>query len=763
MSYIGQRFKRVEDPTLLVGQGCFVDDLKLPKMLYSHIVRSPHAHARIRSIDVSAALKAPGVATVLTGEEIAQVVESMPTSFRGLGLGWEMNHPKQPLLARGVVCYVGQQVAVVVAEDPYLARDAAELVTVDYEVLPVIIEPLEALNDDSAPIHEDLGTNMGLRIFREGGDVDAAISNADRVLRGHYEVQRISPAPVETRGIVASYDEDEGLLTVWDSTQKPHELKKYLVQLLQRPESGVRVIAADVGGSFGEKGDISVEEVMIPYLALKLGRPVKWIEDRQENMLALHGRGHAVDVETGIKNDGTILGMRVHILADLGAYFHFSTPSVPALASSRMPGAYRTPAMSVEVRGAITNKVCTAVYRGAGGPESAFCMERTVELIAEELDLDPAEVRVRNFIQPTDFPYTTPTGLTYDSGEYEKGLARTLAAAGYDARRKRVRDSGSGEPLTGVGLATVVKATGGTDRVEGVRISIEPSGRITVYSGLSPHGQGTATMFVQITATELGVDPSEIRVVHGDTALFPRGIGTSASRGAVVGSTGVYTVLQEVREKLARAAADSLECAADDITFQNGSVFGRNNSERALPFGEVVSIASGGSDTGLDFSDDVDVPGGTPFSFGAHIVVVEVDRDTGEVSLLRYVALHDCGRLINPMLVDGQMHGGIVQGIGQALFEGLRYSPDGQPLMVSLMDYALPVAEDVPNLELDAMETLSPYTPLEVKGAAELSIVAAPAAVTNAVLDALSTAGVRQLDTPLTSEKIWQALRDQRG
>ena len=763
MSYIGQRFKRVEDPTLLAGKGCFVDDLKLPEMLYSYILRSPHGHARIRSIDVSAALSLPGVATVVTGEEMGHVVEAMPTSFRGQGLGWEMNHPKQPLLARDKVCYMGQQVAIIVAKDPYLARDAAGLVRVDYELLPVIVDPLEAMKEDSTPIHEDLGTNMGLRIFREGGDVEAAISGADRILRGHYEVQRISPAPVETRGIVATYDADEELLTVWDSTQKPHQLKKYLVEMLQRPEAGVRVIAADVGGSFGEKGDISVEEVIIPYLALKLGRPVKWIEDRQENMLALHGRGHAVDVETGIKDDGTILGMRVHITADLGAYFHFSTPSVPALASSRMPGPYRTPAMSVEVRGAITNKVCTAVYRGAGGPESAFAMERTVELIAKELDLDPAEVRVRNFIQPADFPYTTPTGLTYDSGEYEQGLARTMAAAGHDTWRKRVHESRPGEPLIGVGLATVVKATGGTDRVEGVRISVAPSGEITVYSGLSPHGQGTATMFVQIVATELGVDPSQVGVVHGDTGLFPRGIGTSASRGAVVGSTGVYTVLQQVRENLARIAANSLGCPAEDISFEEGRVFGRDNPQRALSFSEVAATASGDSATGLDFNDDVDVPGGTPFSFGAHIAVVEVDRDTGEVSLLRYVALHDCGRLINPMLVDGQMHGGIVQGIGQALIEGLRYGPAGQFLTASLMDYALPVAEDIPNLELDAMETPSPYTPLEVKGAAELSIVAAPAAVTNAVMNALSAAGVHDLDTPLTSEKIWRALQDQRG
>jgi carbon-monoxide dehydrogenase large subunit len=677
-----------------------------------------------------------------------------------------MKPVEQPVLASTKVCYVGQPVAIAVAQDRYLARDAVQRIQVDYDPLPPLLEPLEALHADAPPIHPALGTNVGLRINHQGGDLEAAFAQAERVVQQRYHVQRLAPVPLETRGVVAHYQPQENFLTVWNSTQAPHRVKRHLAQLLGLPEGRMRVIAVDVGGGFGEKGCMFPEDVAVPYLSLRLGRPVKWVADRQENMLTFHGRGHTVDVEAAVKRGGTILGMRVRIVADLGAYFLLSTPAVPFLASHRITGPYRTPAMYVEVLGALTNKPPTGAYRGAGGPEAAFCMERTVDLIAQELDLDPAEVRRKNFIAPGAFPYNTPTGLTYDSGDYERGLARALELADYARWRERTRQSGHPEaPLIGIGLATVVKASGayGDYRIDGARVSIAPTGDVTAYTGVSPHGQGSGTTFAQIVADELGVSPAEVQVSHGDTAHFPTGGGTGASRGLTVGGSALYAVLQEARQKLARLASHLLQCAADEVVFQGGRVFSQKSPEQSVPFAELAAAAydearlPAGVGAGLDFSGTYTLPG-NPYAFGAHVAVVEVDRHTGEVTFLRYVAVHDCGRIINPKLVEGQMYGGIVQGIGQALTEAMTYTGEGQPLTGTLLDYAVPKAHEIPHLILETMETPSPTNPLGVKGVGELPTVAAPVAVANAILDALSHIGVRHIDTPLTQEKIWRAM-----
>jgi carbon-monoxide dehydrogenase large subunit len=571
---------------------------------------------------------------------------------------------------------------------------------------------------------------------------------------------------MENRGVAADFQAQEGMLTVWDSTQRPHGVRNYLSQILDLPEDQVRVLAGDVGGGFGEKGCMFPEEIAIPYLSKILGRPVKWVEDRQENMVSFHGRGHTAEVEAAVTNDGVILGVRVKIYVDLGAYFYLSTPAAPTLASERLVGPYKTPAMSVDVLGVITNKAPTGAYRGAGGPEAAFCMERTVDLIAQELRLDPADVRRKNLIGPDAFPYHTPTGVTYDSGDYEKVFDRALELADYPAWRERSNQANQpNAPLIGVGLAAVTKGSGahGARRTDHARVVIDQEGLVSVYSGVSPHGQGTETTFTQIVSDELGVTPSDVEMFHSDTQLFPVGGGTGASRGITVGGSTVYTVLQDAREKLVRIAAHLLECPPADVEMREGRVFRKGTPSSSLPFSQVAAAAYDEEllppdvEPGLEFNATYTLPD-NPYAFGTHVVVVEVDRDNGAVKILKYVAVHDAGRILNPMLAEGQIHGGLAQGLGQALMEGMEFTPEGQPLTGSFMDYAMPKAQDMPDLTLDTFETLSPLNPLGAKGIGELPTVAAPAAITNAVIDALYSTGVRHIDTPLTPEKIWRAL-----
>jgi carbon-monoxide dehydrogenase large subunit len=605
---------------------------------------------------------------------------------------------------------------------------------------------------------------MRVRVGR--GDLGAAFAQADAIIRGRYDVPRLSPAPMEGRALLVRYQPTEDLLTLWASTQVPHKVKTYLGRLLTRPPRHVRVIAPDVGGGFGQKVEIWPEDVALSYLAIVLGRPIKWIEERWENLLAYHGRGHSAEVEAAVRRDGSILGMRFRIVADVGAYFLTSTPGPPVNAAHRVAGPYAIPTMDVESLGVLTNKPPTGPYRGAGGPEGAFFMERTIDLVARELQLDPVEVRRRNFIPPTAFPYTTATGLTYDSGDFLPALERALELAEYPRFRQMQQARGSEAPLLGIGVATVVKASGGRGEMRNshARISVEPTGQVKVYTEVSPHGQGTETTFAQIVADELGVRIEDVQVLHGDTAMLPAGQGTFASRGLSIGGSAMYMGLQEARRKLARIAARFLECPPEEIVFEAGSVFDRRYPEQMLALSQVALAAQqpellpAGIEPGLEFQVSFMLPE-NPFSFGAHVVVVEVDRDTGEVRFLRYAAVHDCGRVINPKLLAGQVHGAIAQGLGPALAEVMSYSPEGQPLTGSFLDYMIPVADDVPTITMDIRQTPSPTNPLRVKGIGELPTVAAPVAVANAVLDALSSFGVRHIDIPLTPEKLWRAMR----
>ncbi len=751
--YIGQSLKRFEDPRLLAGEGQFVDDMDMPNLLHAMVLRSPHAHARIVSIDVAPARQMPGVVAVLTARDLAGKVGNIPRRVVADLSGVDI--PEHPVLAQNRVCYVGQPVAMVVAETRALAEDAAEQIEVAYETLPPVVDLRAASGDQATLLHNELGTNVALRLQLGRGDIDDAFAKADRVVSGRYEVPRLSAAPMENRGLIAQYDPDEQHLTLWTSTQVAYKVHRFLLQTLIEPPRHLRVITPDVGGGFGQKVELWPEEVACSYLTMTLARPVKWIETRRENLLAYHGRGYCGDVEAAVNRNGKILALRCRILADLGAYSLNATPGPPVNAAKRVAGPYDIEVMDVECLGVMTNKPPTGPYRGAGGPEGAYFMERTIDLIARELDLDTAEVRRRNFIASDAFPYTTGTGLTYDSGQFETGFARALALADYDGMRQRQRDRRDGDPLIGIGIATVVKASGGQGemRNSNARVRVESTGEITVYTEVSPHGQGTQTTFSQIVADTLGVVPEQVQVLYGDTDQLPWGQGTFASRGLSVGGSAMYEALQQVRQNLAHVAAEHLDCAPQDIDFRDGHLVNQQNPVQTMAFEDVAAASSSGLECQVEFG----LPN-NPFGFGAHVVVVEIDPDTGELRFLRYAAVHDSGRIINPKLFEGQVYGAIFQGLGQALGEGMHYSADGQPLTGSFLDYVMPKIHDALPLVTEAMQTPSPTNPLGLKGVGELPTVACPVAVVNAVLDALSDTPARHLDAPVTQEKIWRAI-----
>jgi len=756
LSYLGRSIKRFEDARLVIGDGVFIDDIKLPDMLHAAVVRSVHAHARIRTIDVVDALELDGVVEVLTGADLAGKLPDMPIRPMGDRSVDEFNPPEHPVLAQDKVCYVGQPVAVVVAKNPYLARDGAELVAVDYEPLTPVVNPVDAANEDVPVIHPHLGTNVAMRSVQEGGDIEKAFAQAAHIVRQKYQIPRLAPSSMETRGVIGNYDASSDLLTVWDSTQAPNQIRKYLAQMLGRPEESIRVVAPDVGGSFGIKDCLFSEDVLMPFLALRLQKPVKWIEDRQENLITYHGRGMSLDAEVAVDKNGVILGIRASILADIGAYFYFTTPFPLFNAARRITGPYDVPAVKVDLLGVITNKTPVAAYRGTGSPEAAFCIERTLDLIAKDLGLDPAEIRRSNYISKGAFPYKSCTGNMYDSGDYLLALDRALELVEYSAWQEKIKQRRPGDPYLGVGLATFIKSSGagGEHRVESARVTIDSFGQVDVYTGVSPHGQGTETTFAQIAAETLGVDPSQVRVHHSDTAIYPHGIGTSASRGLIIGGSAVQLALQEAREKLAGFASKFFSCFAADIKFSDGEVFDLHHPDTKIPFEKLAAMESG-----LDFEHEYTLPQ-SPVSFGAHAVVVEVNQDTLELKILRYVGVHDCGQIINPMIVEGQIHGGIAQGIGQALIESIVYSEEGQPLTGSLMDYALPRSATIPDLTLDTIDTISPTNPLGAKGIGSVSTVPSPAAIANAVMNAISPSGVRHIDTPYTPERLWRAIRE---
>ena len=755
--YIGRSLKRFEDPRLVMGQGTFVDDMHLPDMLHAVVVRSPHAHARLLSIDVTPVQQMPGVVSVLTAKELAGKVRHIPRRVVAELDGVEV--PEHPVLAAERVCYVGQPVAIVVATERAGAEDAVGRLQIAYETLPPVVDLRAAAEEQATLVHAEMGTNVALRLRLGRGDVDAAFARADHIVRGSYEVPRLSAVPMECRGLLAQYMPREQALTLWTSTQVPHKVKRFLAQTLVQAPPRLRVIAPDVGGGFGQKVEIWPEEVACSYLAMTLERPIKWIETRHENLLAYHGRGYAADMQAAVTRAGQILAIRCRILADLGAYSLNATPGPPVNAAHRVIGPYAIPEVEIECLGIMTHKPSTGPYRGAGGPEGAFFMERTIDLIARELEIDPAEIRRRNFIPPDAFPHTTGTGLTYDSGHFAVAMERALELAEYDRQREQQRHRRPGAPRLGIGLATVVKASGGQGEMRNstARVRVEPSGAVQVYTEVSPHGQGTATTFAQIVADTLGVTPESVRVLHGDTDMLPWGQGTFASRGLSAGGSAMYAALQQMRQHLSQVAAHRLECAPQDIDFQPGRLVNTRNPLQTLSFQEVAAVSPAGLECQVEYA-----LANNPFGFAAHVVVVEVDPETGAVRLLRYAVVHDSGRIINPKLLEGQVYGAIAQGLGQALDEAMVYSAEGQPLTGSFLDYAMPRARDMLPLLADTMQTLSPTNALGLKGIGELPTVACPVAIVNAVLDALADTGVRHLDAPLTREKVWRAMQQGR-
>ena len=758
-AYRGQPAHRVEDDRLLRGQGEFVDDIQIDGMLHAMVVRSEVAHARLVRVEVRAARAAPGVALVLTGADLDGKVEPIG-AIRREGMN-ETPIPAHPVLAVDRVYYVGQPIALVVADDRYSAKDAAALVEVEYDPLTTIVDPRQAW---AAPaLHAHIGTNVVMKTEAGAGDIGEAFESADRIISGTYDIPRLVATPMECRGLVAQFDVGKRALTVWASTQVPHRVKTYLSALLPQQPLDVRVIVPDVGGGFGRKIEVWPEEVATVYAAVELERPVKWIEDRSENMVASHGRGFTADVEAAVRADGKVLGMRIRMLADMGAFFLTSSGGPLGNAVQRVAGPYAIPSMDVECIGVLTNKPPTGPYRGAGGPEAAVPTERMMDTIAVELGMDPAELRRRNFIEAGAFPYTTATGLTYDSGDFQVAFERALDLADYDQVRTQQAAADDGPVLTGIGIATVIKASGGKAGVRQslARVEIERTGHVVVVTDVSPHGQGTATSFAQIAADALGVDMASIEVRYGDTDLLASGGGTTASRGLAVGGSAVYTALEQAAGVLKTAAAGMLGCAASDVLLADGRAYSGLDFHTAALFDEVVGVAlrtAGGER--LVFDVDYELPA-NPFAFAAHVVTVRLDKGTGDVAIERYVAVTDCGPMINPMIVRGQIQGGITQGIGQALSEGVAYDDVAMPQQTSLMTYGIPGSEGTPAFVLENFETPSPTNPLGIKGIGELPTVASPVAVANAVADALAQAGASSagVDMPLTHERVWRALR----
>ena len=770
--YFGRAMKRVEDPRLIKGIATYVDDLKLPGVLHAEFVRSPHANANIKSIKTDAAKKLPGVLGIFTGADVNDKAGTIPCASPLPG----GKSPAHTVLAGARAYFVGHPVAVVVAETRTIARDALDLVDVDYEPLPAVIDPEKALEEGSPLTHPELGTNVAFTWSLPAGDVDGAFKEADKILKIRMVHPRLTPMAIEPRGCAASWHAGESSLTLWTSTQIPHLVRTLLPGMIHIPENKLRVVAPEVGGGFGSKLNLYAEEAVVSYLAMHLDRPVKWIEGRRENASATtHGRDQIADNEIAIQKDGTVLAIRSKIIADVGSYCQLLTPAIPTLTGLMLCGCYKLKAVRADVTGVHTNKMSTDAYRGAGRPEAAYMIERLMDLVASELGLDPVEVRLKNMPESTEFPFTTATGLMYDSGNYQAALKKAQDLADWPKlleERDTARKAGR---LFGIGLSTYVEicalgpskimAAGGW---EWACVRIEISGKVTVITGTTPHGQGQETSFAQIAADRLGVPIEDIVVLRGDTATAHFGRDTYGSRATALGGTAIVMSIDKIIEKTKTLAAALLESTPKEIEFKDGKFFINGNAKTALGWGQLASEAyvaknlPAGLEPGLEASSFFEPPNCT-YPFGTHIVAVEVDRDTGQVKILKYIAVDDCGKQVNPLLVEGQVQGGIAQSIGAALMEKTVYDENGQLLTGEFMDYAIPRAADIPDFVLGSTVTPSPSNPLGVKGVGEAGTIGATPAIANAVVDALSPLGIRHLDLPFTPERVWRAIQEKEG
>ena len=800
--YIGAPVRRKEDRRFLTGRGQFVDDVKLPNALHAAIVRSPHAHARILSIDIGPALEMPGVAAVYTFEDIAATVEPRQIPVRLRAYSDLMKFLQYPL-AHGKVHYVGDPVAVVLAESRYLAEDAAEAVEVTYEPLPALVDVKESLKGETL-IHEAQGTNVAFEFSSSIGDPDAAFRDADYVRKEEFRCHRHTANPMETRGLAASYDPGRGQLNVWGETKVPHYNRGVLSSLLQLPEHRIHFVEPDVGGGFGVRGEFYPENFLVPFAAIKTGRPVKWTEDRAEHLIAAnHSREHVCELELAVRNDGTILGMRAQVLGALGGYVRTHGASVPTSTTALLTGPYNIPNYGWDVKCVLTNKVGMGTFSAPGRYESCFFRERMFDIVAADLDIDPTEFRLKNLIPPEMMPYevgqTRPESysIIYDSGDYPELLRQALEGIDYQTLKPTIGRSADGK-YHGVGTACFVKSTGTGDPGEGARIVVTsaggpfqgplpgergmemypgqteeaapPQAEVAVYLGIATMGQGHETIFAQICADGLGVPMESVTVYHGSTDLTPYGGGTYASRGTTLAGNAVYGAAQKLRDRTLAVAAAYLDVDPSELELTGGQIRRKGSSEGSgmdLTLADVLRLAAPASrynlgEAGLEATHYFRSPQEL-YPCGAHAVHVAVDSETGEIDILRYVIAEDVGHVINPLLLNGQITGAAAQGVGATILEELVYDEQGQPLAGTFMDYLLPTATDIPDFDTKVLDLApSPLNPLGVKGGGEIGIVATGAALSNAVSSALAPLGVQVRTLPLSPDNVRRLIREAR-
>ena len=796
---MGRSIPMREAEPLLRGRGTYVGDLRFPGMLHAAVLRSPHAHASIRAVDASAALAMPGVVRVLTGEDIREAIEPFPPSFEFHPAPWlqairpVLKGPRARVLALGKVRYVGEPVAIVVAEDRYAAEDALDGIAVDYEEIPPVVDPEAALEPDAVRIHEDADDNVVFHFSIAKGDVERALQDAPRRIEERLHHRRHGGIPMEGRGVVAMAEVKPRRLTVWSSTQVPHSVRRQIAAQLGMTEETIRVVAPHVGGGFGPKVLVYPEEVLVPYLALELGRPVQWIEDRREHFISTaHARDQIHYVELGFDDDGRILALKDRFLLDNGAYNPMGLTDAYNT-SAHLQGPYRVPSLAVTGTCVATNKVPNAPYRGAGRPEAVFVMERCIDRIAGELDLDPAEVRFRNFVQPEEIPYDAGVlyrdgmPVRYDNGDFPDTLRRALEAcryqdvrarqkeaagdamAGHDAEAGRDGGAQGDGRYVGAGIGFYTEGTG-VGSFEGARVEVDSSGKLLVSVGASGHGQGHETVFAQLTADLWSVSPEDVTVVGGDTDAIRYGVGTFASRSTVNAGTAIHEATRRLKDKVFELAGHLLEANPDDLTTRDGRVFVAERPDRGVSLAELAVAAVPGWASKLPEGMDPRleatyyyVPQTVTWAHAAHVAVVEVDAGTGEVKLLDYAVAHDSGPAINPLFVEGQVRGGVAQGIGGALYEEFVYDELGQLLTGTFLDYLLPSCGEVPDIRQVHLETPSPLNPLGLKGIGEGGAIAPPVAVANAVVDALRPLGGIQIsETPVTPERVLALIRKNR-
>ena len=771
----GSGIKRREDPRLITGKAKYTDDIKLPRTLHMAVVRSPHAHAKIKSLDTSAAKAMKGVFAVYTGQDMDM---SVPCAW--LIPDSNLKTPAHPVLAKDKVRYVGDGVAIVLAEDRYIAQDAADLVNVDYEILDAVVNPEDATKDGAPQLFDDVENNISFRwIMGDREASDAVFAQADVVVKERIVQQRLQPTAIEPRSALAQWNDATGEMTVWTTSQNPHIARFIIGAVTGVSEHKLRVIAPEVGGGFGSKLPVYADEIITAWAARETNRPVKWTETRSENYTTtIHGRDQIEYVELAATKDGKLTGIRATVYAGMGGYLSTAGPGVPTILHALIyTGPYGIPSAFCDCFGTFTNATPVDAYRGAGRPETTFLLERMMDKLAAKLGVDPVELRRKNLLPKFEDGYTSATGLIYDSGNYEPALNKALGIVDYAGFRKEQEKARKDGKYVGIGVTTYNEICGlGPSQVAGATgfqgglwestiVRVSPTGKVQVMTGASPHGQGTETTFAQIVSDELGFPVEDIEVVHGDTDETPMGWGTYGSRTTPVAGASLAKAARKLKKKAKAMAAHLLEAAVEDIDYEDGKFFVKGSPDNVKTIQDVVLMSTlawnlpEGMDPGFEESQFYDPPNFV-YPFGTHIAIVEIDEETGQVSLQRYVAVDDVGPQINPQIVAGQIHGGVVQGIGQAMCEGTIYDETGQLLTGSMMDYAIPRADMFPNFELDHTVTPSPHHPIGVKGVGETGAIASTPTVYNAVIDALSPLGIESIEMPLTPYRVWKAIQD---